>query len=88
MFTPKYSKRFTKEFERFRKYDEETTAKIKILVADILEHPMEGLGHLERLWHLGGNVWSRRIDKKNRLVYEIIDNVILFTQCRGHYNDH
>jgi toxin YoeB len=88
MFKYETSKRFDKEFKRFRKYDKETTAKIKILMADILEHPMEGLGHPEHLRHLGENVWSRHIDKKNRLVYQIIGNVILFIQCHGHYKDH
>ncbi|MDR1232984.1 MAG: Txe/YoeB family addiction module toxin [Puniceicoccales bacterium] len=88
MFGYETTKRFDKEFERFRKYDKETTTKIKVLIADILEHPMEGLGQPERLRHLGGNKWSRHIDKKNRLIYEIIGDVILFTQCRGHYNDH
>jgi toxin YoeB len=88
MFTPRYSKRCIKEFERFRKYDKETTAKIKILMADTLIHPMEGLGHPERLRHLGGNKWSRHIDKKNRLVYKIIGHVVWFDSCYGHYKDH
>jgi toxin YoeB len=88
MFKAEYSKRFDKEFKRFRKYDKETTAKIKILMADILEHPTYGLGHPEHLRHLGENVWSRHIDKKNRLVYKIIGNVVYFERCCGHYDDH
>jgi toxin YoeB len=88
MFTPKYSKKFIKEYERLYKRDKNTANKIDELMADALKHPMEGLGHPERLRHLGENVWSRHIDKKNRLVYQIIGNVILFIQCRGHYKDH
>jgi toxin YoeB len=87
MLKAEYSKRFKKEFERFRKYDKETTAKIKILIADTLEHPMEGLGHPERLRHRKGNWGSRHINKKNRLVYEIIGNIVWFIQCWGHYDD-
>jgi hypothetical protein len=45
MFEYKTTKRFDKEFKRFRKHDKETTAKIKILMADTLEHPTYGLGH-------------------------------------------
>ncbi|MDR1173621.1 MAG: Txe/YoeB family addiction module toxin [Puniceicoccales bacterium] len=82
------TKRFDKDFKRFQKYDEDTTAKIKILMVDILEHPMEGLGQPERLRHRKGNWWSRRIDLKNRLVYRIIGDIIRFEQCRGHYDDH
>jgi toxin YoeB len=88
MFKAEYSKRFIKEYERFYKYDKPTADKIDELKTDILEHPMEGLGHPERLRHRKGNEWSRHIDKKNRLVYEIIGNVIWFEQCYGHYNDH
>jgi toxin YoeB len=88
MFEYETTKRFDKEYERFRKYDKETTAKIKILIADALEHPMEGLGHPERLRHRKGNWWSRHIDQKNRIVYCIEGNIIYFEQCRGHYKDH
>jgi toxin YoeB len=88
MFEAEYSKRFTKEYERFFKYDKETAAKIKILKDDTLAHPTYGLGQPERLRHRKGNWWSRRIDHKNRLVYRIIGNTIRFEQCRGHYDDH
>jgi hypothetical protein len=44
MFKAKYSKRFTKEYERFFKYDKETAAKIKMLKDDVLEYPACGLG--------------------------------------------
>ena len=88
MFEAEYTKRFTKEYERFFKHDKETAAKIKTLKADILEHPTYGLGHQERLRHLGGNVWSRHIDKKNRLRYSIEGNIVYFERCRGHYDDH
>ncbi|MDR2628830.1 MAG: type II toxin-antitoxin system YoeB family toxin [Puniceicoccales bacterium] len=83
-FTPK----FKKEYNWFLDYDHETTDKINILITDILAHPTYGLGHPERLKHLGGNVWSRHIDKKNRLRYSIEGNVIYFERCRGHYDDH
>jgi toxin YoeB len=62
--------------------------KIDELRKDTLEHPTEGLGKPERLRHLGGNVWSRHVDKKNRLRYSIEGNIIYFERCRGHYKDH
>jgi toxin YoeB len=88
MFEPKYSERFLKEYERLCKRDKNTADKVDELMVDILKHPMEGLGHPERLKHLGGNVWSRHMDKKNRLVYKIIGNVVWFDSCKGHYKDH
>ncbi|MDR1891013.1 MAG: Txe/YoeB family addiction module toxin [Puniceicoccales bacterium] len=83
-----YSPKFKKEYKIFQDFNSDKAAKIKILIADTLEHPMEGLGKPERLRHLGGNVWSRHVDKKNRLVYKIIEEVIRFECCRGHYKDH
>jgi toxin YoeB len=88
MFKAEYSKRFDREYGRFYKYDKPTADKIDELKSDILEHPTYGLGRPERLRHRKGNWWSRRIDQKNRLVYEIVGNVIWFEQCEGHYGDH
>lgn len=31
--------------------------------------------------------WSRRINAKDRLVYEIQNDSITILQCRGHYDD-
>ncbi|MDR1528776.1 MAG: Txe/YoeB family addiction module toxin [Puniceicoccales bacterium] len=75
-FQRKFSSRFKKEFKWFLGYDRFMAAKVKTLIADTLAHPTYGLGHPERLRHRKGNEWSRRIDKKHRLVYEIIGNVI------------
>jgi toxin YoeB len=88
MFRPEYTKRFDREYKKFCSSNLVIVEKIDELRVDTLEHPTYGLGQPERLRHRKGNVWSRHIDKKNRLVYEIIGNVILFIQCRGHYNDH
>ena len=31
--------------------------------------------------------WSRRINEKDRLVYEIAEESITVIQCKGHYTD-
>lgn len=31
--------------------------------------------------------WSRRINQKDRLVYEVMDGMIEVVQCKGHYSD-
>ncbi len=52
--------------------------KVKLLVDGILVEPRTGIGKPERLRHyVNREVWSRRIDKKNRIVYEIRDNTII-----------
>jgi toxin YoeB len=89
MFKAAYSKRFDKEFKKYWKNNKKATDKIKDLIADTLEHPTYGIGHPEPLRHQKGGSWgSRHIDEKNRLIYEIIGNVVWFTQCWGHYKDH
>ncbi|MBQ2514595.1 MAG: type II toxin-antitoxin system YoeB family toxin [Bacteroidales bacterium] len=48
-----------------------------------------GLGHPEPLTGNLSRYWSRRIDKKNRIVYEIFEEeqVINVVSLRGHYFD-
>ena len=61
--------------------------KIRQLLEIIPEMPYSGIGKPEPLkYHLSG-LWSRRINKEHRLVYEIIetDNVILIHSLKGHY---
>ena len=53
-------------------------------------NPRVGIGHPERLKHFGEEeVWSREIDKKNRVVYLIQDEelIVLVISALGHYND-
>lgn len=50
-----------------------------------LRDPSTGIGKPERLKHLGGTVWSRRINEADRLVYEVFTDRIEFLQARYHY---
>jgi toxin YoeB len=58
------------------------------LIAETTRTPRTGTGKPERLKHLGGEVWSRRITEKDRLVYDIQDDTIVIVACRFHYDDH
>ncbi len=58
------------------------------LIAEVTRTPRSGTGKPERLKHLGGEVWSRRITEKDRLVYEIQHDAIVVIACRFHYDDH
>ena len=51
------------------------------------EYPEYGLGDPEQLKHGYSGYWSRRIDKKNRLVYKIKNKRIVIYQFYGHYED-
>ncbi|SDT66073.1 Txe/YoeB family addiction module toxin [Actinoplanes derwentensis] len=58
------------------------------LIAEITRNPRSGTGKPERLKHVSGEVWSRRITEKDRLVYDIRGDVITVVACRFHYDDH
>ena len=61
------------------------TLKINELIKDIDRNGVQGLGKSEPLKYRPG--WSRRIDKENRLVFDIKDGKLLIASCRGHYED-
>ncbi len=65
--------------------DKKTLLKINKLVKDIEMNGLsEGVGKPEPLRYR--KVWSRRIDDKNCLVYDIYkDGNILIASCLGHY---
>jgi toxin YoeB len=53
------------------------------------DNPYFGTGKPERLKYIEGNVWSRRIDGKNRLIYNVEENIITIEiiSAKGHYDD-
>ena len=67
--------------------DDATKRKIKQLLTELEEHPRTGIGKPELLSGDLKGVWSRRINKKDRILYEIHDNVVvvLVLSMRGHY---
>jgi toxin YoeB len=82
-----------KDFDFWRR-DKHILQKIKALLESIEMSYDTGIGKPERLRFMRGrNVWSRHIDKKNRLVYEVTSHghsqvaraVIL--SMLGHYDD-
>ncbi len=74
------------EFMDWIKKDKKTANKIYSLIEDIRRNgAMQGIGKPESLKHRPG--YSRRIDEKNRLVYDIdeLQNIKIIS-CRGHYD--
>ena len=65
--------------------DKRYLVRIKELLEDIDLNPF--LGGKGRTENLGGGRASKRIVKKDRVVYTYTDNKIFIHQCKGHYND-
>ena len=59
--------------------------KISSLLVSIEETPEKGIGKPEQLKHELSGVWSRRIDKENRITYEIHEDHVLILAMKGHY---
>jgi toxin YoeB len=76
------------DLEAWSTSNPKTLSKIIRLIAETVRTPRSGTGKPERLKHLGGEVWSRRITEKDRLVYDIDSDVITIIACRFHYDDH
>ena len=62
--------------------------KIEALFLELSEHPQTGTGKPERLKNLP-DMWSRRLDKKNRLLYTICEDIVVVyvVSLQGHYDD-
>ena len=65
--------------------DKKTLRKINSLIKDIERNGFQGIGKAEPLKFRSG--WSRRIDKENRLVFDIVDGKLYIASCRGHYEE-
>ncbi len=63
--------------------------KVATIFKEIEENPRAGIGKPEQLRYYDGEVWSRRINKKDRLIYEIFEEevLIIVIQALGHYLD-
>jgi len=62
-------------------------SKLILLIEDIRRNPFKGLGKPEPLKYKVPPCWSRRINKKDRLLYQISKRDIHIISILGHYND-
>lgn len=65
--------------------DKKTLKRINDLIKSAARTPFEGIGKPEPLKESLSGFWSRRIDEKNRLVYEADDFDLCIISCRYHY---
>ncbi len=82
-----FNEKAWEQFQYWLEHDKKTWKKINKLLADISRNGNTGLGHPEALKGNLSGFWSREIDEKNRLVYNIVDDVITIIQCKNHYGD-
>lgn len=77
-----------RDLQKLRQSEPKSYQKALGLISELYEHPRTGTGKPEQL-KSGGNLWSRRITQKHRLIYEIIETVVHVDvlTAYGHYGD-
>jgi len=63
--------------------------KIERIFIELSNTPFSGIGSPEPLKYKFTECWSRQIDKKNRIIYQVNDKVvtIFVLSVKGHYGD-
>jgi len=89
MYSIEFSKTARKELVEYKKSNPMAFKKIAKMLAEMQIHPREGTGHPEPLLKGNDITYSRHITKKDRLIYDIYDDVIkvLVLTTKGHYQD-
>lgn len=75
------------DYQYWQKNDKQILKRINLLIKDIKRNSddVNGLGKPEKLKENFSGYYSRRITSEHRLVYKIIDDLIIIAQCRFHY---
>jgi toxin YoeB len=75
------------DYTYWQKNNKKILQRINLLVQDIKRNPFDknGLGKPEKLKSNYQGYYSRRINHEHRLVYKIVDDLIIIAQCRYHY---
>lgn len=85
-----FSLDFSEQSKKDIAYHKKTGNKIVLkkllsLLEELAEHPFEGTGKPEALKHQLSGLWSRRINREHRLVYQVIDDVVYILSVKDHY---
>lgn len=85
-----YRKQATTDLIALSKDDPKAFRKVNRLIEELREHPRTGTGKPEPLSANRTGQWSRRINRKHRLVYEIHDSeiIVIVISAYGHYEEH
>lgn len=66
-----------------------TIHKVQQMLRELTTNPYEGTGKPEKLKHNYSVYWSRRINKKDRLVYKVEEEIVtvFVVSALGHYEE-
>ena len=77
------------DLDKLAKNEPKAYKKALKLIAELYEHPTTGTGHPKPLKGIPNNRWSRHINDKHRLVYQVLaeEVIVLVISAYGHYDD-
>lgn len=91
LYTIDYSEEYFEDIEKHEKSGQKKVfIKINTFIDELEQHPATGTGQVEPLKGYGErSVYSRRIDKKHRLVYEVLEEekIVKILSAYGHYEE-
>ena len=66
-----------------------TIRKIEKILLELTENPFVGEGNPEELKYDYKGFWSRRINRKDRIIYRVNENIVTVyvVSAMGHYSD-
>ena len=88
-YTLQFSPRAMADLEKIKKSgDQARIKKLRVILEELTEHPLTGIGNPERLKYRA-NTYSRRLTNKDRVVYSIYEDIVEVNilQMAGHYDD-
>lgn len=73
----------------YKSGDKVSIKRIEKIFEELSKHPQTGIGKPEQLKFGLSGYWSRQINKKDRLIYRIEENIItvFVVSAVGHYGD-
>lgn len=72
----------------YKSGDKSTIKKLQKILLELENNHTTGIGNPELLKHALSGLWSRRLNKKDRLIYEIIEEpegLVVVIAALGHY---
>ena len=76
MYELLYTDKAKEGVRRLKRSEPQAYKKLQALLLELMEHPTTGTGQVEPLKGNLAGYWSRRISKKHRLVYRVVQEQV------------
>ncbi len=84
------TEQFRKDLDTIKRSGDKVSVKrVARFLVELAEHPETGTGKPEPLRYKLSGLWSRRVNKFDRLIYRIVDDklIVEVISSVGHYGD-